>query len=67
MEMASNILQSAYKENDSCETALLDVQNDILRAIDNKQRVVHLLLDLSAAFDTIYHGILLRRLYSIQI
>ena len=49
MEMASNILQSAYKENDSCETALLDVQNDILRAIDNKQRVVHSLLDLSAA------------------
>ena len=30
-------LQSAYKEQHSCETALLRVQNDILKSVDNKQ------------------------------
>ena len=39
-------LQSAYKKHHSCETALLRVQNDILKSIDNKQCVVLLLLDL---------------------
>ena len=33
-------LQSAYKKHHSCETALLRVQNDILKSIDNKQCVV---------------------------
>ena len=40
-------LQSAYKKHHSCETALLRVQNDILKSIDDKQCVVLLLLDLS--------------------
>lgn len=56
--------QSAYKCLHSCETALLRVQNDILHAIDNRNCVVLLLLDLSAAFDTVDHGILLNRLHS---
>ena len=51
-------LQSAYKKHHSCETALLRVQNDILKAIDDKQCVILLLLDLSAAFDTVDHKIL---------
>ena len=55
-------LQSAYKQYHSCETALVRVQNDILLSIDNQQCVVLLLLDLSAAFDTVDHGILLQRL-----
>ena len=57
-------LQSAYKKHHSCETALLRVQNDILKSIDDKQCVVLLLLDLSAAFDTVDHKILLHRLRS---
>ena len=55
-------LQSAHKQYHSCETALVRVQNDILLSIDNQQCVVLLLLDLSAAFDTVGHGILLQRL-----
>ena len=51
-------LQSAYKKHHSCETALLRVQNDILKAINDKQCVILLLLDLSAAFDTVDHKIL---------
>src|SRR4029077_19947311 len=54
--------QSAYRKFHSCETALLRITNDILLAC-NKQKVTALvLLDLSAAFDTIDHHILLSRL-----
>ena len=55
-------LQSAYRKYHSTETALLRVQNDVLRAIDQKQEVILVLLDLSAAFDTIDHDILISRL-----
>ena len=54
--------QSAYKRCHSTETALLKVQNDILIAIDNKKCVALLLLDMSAAFDTVDHEILLERM-----
>ena len=57
-------LQSAYKKHHSREKALLRVPNDILKSMDNKQCVVLLLLDLSAAFDTVNHNILLYRLQS---
>jgi len=54
--------QSAYRKFHSCETALLRITNDILLAC-NKQKVTALvLLDLSAAFDTVDHHILLSRL-----
>ena len=56
--------QSAYKQFHSCETALVRVQNDILRAVDNNCCVVLLLLDLSAAFDTVDNTILLNRMSS---
>ena len=54
--------QSAYKNFHSTETALVRVQNDILCAIDNNESVILILLDLSAAFDTVDHLILLSRL-----
>ena len=54
--------QSAYRRFHSTETALLRVFNDILISIDRHQEVVLVLLDLSAAFDTIDHSALLARL-----
>ena len=56
--------QSAYRSGHSTETALLRVQNDILRAIDSGKCVFLVLLDLSAAFDTVTHDVMLDRLKS---
>ena len=55
-------LQSAYKHLHSTETALLKVQNDILCAIDYNKCVALLLLDMSSAFDTVDHRLLLDRM-----
>ena len=54
--------QSAYKSCHSTETALIRVKNDIMMAVDGKKAVVLVLLDLSAAFDTIDHALLFSRL-----
>ena len=51
----------------SVETALMKVQNDILMELDNSRGVLLVLLDLSAAFDTIDHNTLLTRLKSFGI
>ena len=55
-------LQSAYRANHSVETALMKVSSDILSAIDKKKCVLLVLLDLSAAFDTVDHSIFLNRM-----
>ena len=55
-------LQSAYRAYHSTETAVLKVLADILRALDTGDLAVLKLLDLSAAFDTVDHATLLRRL-----
>ena len=46
----------------STETALIRVQNDILPVTDDSQCVILVLLDLSAAFDTVDNKILIDRL-----
>jgi len=52
-------LQSAYRKNHSTETAVLKVITDVLRAADRGEVTLLCLLDLSAAFDTKDHDILL--------
>ena len=54
--------QSAYRSNHSPETVLLPIVNDSLLAADSGKVSLLTLLDLSAAFDTIDHPILLTRL-----
>ena len=55
-------LQSAYKKFHGLKTALKKVDSDIVTAIDSGHSVILVLLDLSAAFDTVDHTILTRRL-----
>lgn len=55
-------LQSAYRRFHSTETALLRVRNDTLLNMNKQQVSLLVCLDLSAAFETIEHTILLQRL-----
>ena len=59
------VLQSAYKSGHSTETALIKVFDVICNALDNNRALFMAMLDLSAAFDTVDHSILLRRLSSL--
>ena len=53
------LLQSAYRRGHSTETALLKIYNDILMAMNRQEVVLLVLFDLSAAFDTVEHSVLL--------
>ena len=55
-------IQSAYCKHHSMESCLLKIKTDILDAIDNQKVTALILLDASAAFDTIHHDILLQGL-----
>jgi len=56
--------QSAYQAGHSTETALLKVVNDVVTSTCDRLTTVLLSLDISAAFDTIDHNILLDRISS---
>ena len=53
-------LQSPYRAGHSTETAVLKVLSDILPTIYPSNLSALVLLDLSAAFDTVDHNILIR-------
>ena len=53
---------SAYRALHRTETSLLKVKNDIMCALDQRRAVFVVLLDLSAAFDTVDYHIFLKRL-----
>ena len=54
--------QSAYRKGHSTETALVKVCSDFIGMIDSGEHALLALLDLSSAFDTVDHDILLTRL-----
>ena len=56
--------QSAYKPDHSTEIALLSIKNEIHLSLERGEHTALVLLDLSVAFDTIDHNILLGYLKS---
>ena len=59
--------QSAYRANHSTETTLCSIMNDMLTMIDEGKCGILVMLDLSAAFDTVVHEYLLCDLKSIGV
>ena len=53
IQKLSEPMQSAYKACHSMETALACVHDDFCRALDDQKAVLLVMLDLSAAFDTV--------------
>ena len=59
--------QSGNKKLHSTETSLIRTTDTLLSAIDEKKVTAVVLLDMSKAFDTISHGILLNKLLNVRI
>ena len=59
-----NVSQSAYKQGHSTETALLSIKNEVHLALARGEATAVVLLDQSAAFDIIDHGMLIECLSS---
>lgn len=55
-------LHSAYKTGTRTETAILGIKTDIETVLDDGDAVLLVLLDLSTAFHTIDHTLLIERL-----
>ncbi len=59
--------QSAYRPGHSTETAMVKIHNDIITALGQKKAVLLVMLDLSAAFDTVSYDCLLSRLQEVGV
>ena len=54
--------QLGFRRNHSTNFALIDLINKITTAIDNNEFAIGVFLDLSKAFDTVDHSLLLQKL-----
>ena len=52
-------IQSAYRENHRTEMAVLKVKPDILKSMDNQEVTCLILGDISSAFNTMAHNLLI--------
>lgn len=57
--------QSGFRSNHSATSALLNLTNDIFTSFENQEATGAIFLDLTKAFDTVDHYLLLDKLYSI--
>ena len=56
---------TARRKHHSCETAVVRIYSDLLVAIDKQSHALLVLIDLSAAFDTINHSLLISKLQKV--
>ena len=59
--------QHGFRPKLSTETALLELSNNVYYNIDKKKISLLLLLDLSKAFDSVNHDILMKKMYNLKI
>ena len=59
--------QSGFRAHHSTESALVKIHSDILNSLDNDKAVLMICLDLSSAFDTVDHELLMGELHEIGI
>jgi hypothetical protein len=57
-----DMYQSTYRRGHSCETSIVSILNDVYGAMDRKEISIAVLLDMSAAFDTVDHTLLINKL-----
>ena len=62
-----NESQYAYRKNSSTEQALVNVTQQIYKSIDKGKISLIVLLDLSKAFDSVIHDLLLNKLVKLNI
>ena len=55
--------QFGFRKNYSTEQAILELTDNLKMKIDNNEAICNIFLDLSKAFDTVNHQILLQKLY----
>ena len=54
--------QFGFRKSHSTELAVIDIQNTLLRTLDNNKLTCTIFLDLAKAFDSVDHNILLKKL-----
>ena len=55
--------QYAFRSKNSTNQAIIELVDKITKAIEKNETTVGIFLDLSKAFDTVNHNIILKKLY----
>ena len=57
---------SGFLKGHSCATALLKMTDDFRASLDNKDHCIAMAVDLSKAFDSISHSLLISKIFQVE-